>query len=199
MKFVNIVFDLGGVVFARDIRKCTDEFVSFFSFVAKTGTPQFWDEYDRGALSFGEVKREICRFRNCDMETCTRMLDEAIGKQEEIPSTKRLIGDLKQAGYRLYVLSNMSAEFIDFLRRLPVYSLFDGEVVSCEVNVIKPEPQIYEILLSKYALDPSQTLFVDDRPANVEAAAALGIATCLFDNGNPEKSCGELRAMLLSD
>ena len=84
--------------------------------------------------------------------------------------TERLVGDLKAAGYRLYVLSNMSREFIDFLRRFPVYGLFDGEVVSCEEHTVKPEPRIYEILLERYGLTPSETLFIDDREMNIEAA-----------------------------
>ena len=197
MKPKNIVFDLGGVVFARDTSKCSDEFLKFFSFVAKTGTPLFWDEYDRGTLSIEEVKEEICRFRNCDLATCEAMLDEAINKQEEIAATGQLVGELKAAGYRLYVLSNMSREFIDFLRLLPVYRHFDGEVVSCEVGVIKPEPDIYRLLLSRYSLDPSETLFIDDRPANIEGAKALGIDTFLFNNQDPAESCRTLREMLI--
>lgn len=196
MRFKNIVFDLGGVVFARVRTECSAEFQSFFSFVAKTGTPLFWDEYDRGALSFDEVKAEICRFRNCDLATCERMLAEAIGKQREIPATKQLIGELRQAGCHLYVLSNMSREFIDFLRRLPVYENFEGEVVSCEVGVIKPEPGIYRLLLGKYGLDPAETLFIDDRQANLDAATAFGISTFLFDSYNAETSCLKLREEL---
>ena len=91
--------------------------------------------------------------------------------------TERLVGDLKAAGYRLYVLSNMSREFIDFLRRFPVYGLFDGEVVSCEEHTVKPEPRIYEILLERYGLTPSETLFIDDSAANAAAGAALGYRT----------------------
>lgn len=199
MKFRNIVFDLGGVVFSRDRSKCSAEFQTFFSFVAKTGTPLFWDEYDRGALSFAQVKEEICRFRNCDLATCEAMLAEAIGRQEEMLPTKQLIAELKEAGYRLYVLSNMSREFIDFLRRLPVYDNFDGEVVSCEEGTIKPERRIYELLLGRYSLEPSQTLFIDDRQANLDGAAALGIPTFLFDSYDAATSCSALRAMLITE
>ena len=69
-------------------------------------------------------------------------MEQAIALQEAIEPTERLIADLKAAGYRLYVLSNMSREFIDFLRTKPVYRHFDGEVVSCEEHVVKPEPRI---------------------------------------------------------
>ena len=47
----------------------------------------------------------------------------------------------------------MSREFIDFLRRTEIYGCFDGEVVSCEEGVVKPEPRIYEILLDRFGLD----------------------------------------------
>lgn len=197
MNYKNIIFDLGGVVFARDRSKCSEEFQSFFSFVSKVGTPLFWDEYDRGTLSFDEVKAEICRFRQCDLATCEAMIDEAIGRQEEMASTCRLVAELKQAGYKLYVLSNMSREFIDFLRRLPVYKQFDGEVVSCEVGFIKPEREIYEILLSRYGLSAAESLFIDDRQANLDGAKNAGIEGFLFDSRNPEVSCSELRSLLL--
>ena len=80
----------------------------------------------------------------------------------------------------------MSREFIDFLRRTEIYGCFDGEVVSCEEGVVKPEPRIYEILLDRFGLDPAETLFIDDRRSNLEAAAAFGIAT--FHFREPESS-----------
>ena len=91
----------------------------------------------------------------------------------------------------------MSREFIDFLRRFPVYGLFDGEVVSCEERTVKPEPRIYEILLERYGLTPSETLFIDDREMNIEAAAALGIRGFLFDHRDPDAACDALRERLL--
>ncbi len=197
MELRNIVFDLGGVVFARDPRKCSREFIEFFSFVASPQMPLFWEEYDRGSLTFGEVKEQLCAYNGCDDEKCDAYLHTAIDMQEEIPSTKKLIERLKAAGYNLYVLSNMSREFIAFLRRFPVYRNFDGEVVSCEEHTVKPEEQIYRIMLTRYGLDPSQTLFIDDRRANLDAAARLGIGTFHFNHRDPASSCSELEKMLL--
>ncbi len=193
----NIVFDLGGVVFARDPQKCTAEFTDFFSFVGWEEMPHFWSEYDRGTLSMEQVKDALCEYHGCTREVTEHHMATAIGMQEEIAPTAALIADLKRAGYRLYVLSNMSREFIDFLRRKSVYRHFDGEVVSCDEHVIKPERAIYETLLSRYSLVPAETLFIDDRRSNVEAAAGLGIATLHFDRTNPAASCEVLRQMLL--
>lgn len=193
----NIVFDLGGVLFARDKSKCTPELLEFFSFLRAPRMPLFWEEYDRGTSTLDEVTATISRMTGRPVETCSAVLQLAIDLQEPVKPTERLVRDLKAAGYKLYVLSNMSREFIDFLRRFPVYGLFDGEVVSCEEGTVKPEPRIYEILLERYGLDPAETLFIDDRAANIAAAEGLGIAGYLFDHRNPAAACDELRRRLL--
>ena len=193
----NIVFDLGGVLFARDKSKCPPELLEFFSFLRAPRMPLFWEEYDRGTSTLDEVTATISRMTGRSVETCSAVLQLAIDLQEPVKPTERLVRDLKAAGYKLYVLSNMSREFIDFLRRFPVYGLFDGEVVSCEEGVVKPEPEIYRRLLGRYGLDPAQTLFIDDRPANIAAAAALGIRGQLFDHSAPAATCDLLRRRLL--
>lgn len=193
----NIVFDLGGVLFARDKHKCSPEFIDFFRFIRTDPMPDFWVEYDRGTLTLDQVIDALCALHGCTPEVARAYVREAIDRQEPVRATERLVGELKRAGYRLYVLSNMSREFIDFLRRADVYALFDGEVVSCEEGTVKPEPRIYRILLDRYGLDPAQTLFIDDRAANIAAAREAGIDGFLFDPHDPEASCETLRQRLL--
>ena len=193
----NIVFDLGGVLFARDKRKCEPELLEFFGFLRAPQMPSFWEEYDRGTSTLGEVTSTLASMTGRSYEKCAEVLRHAVDLQEPVKPTEQLVRDLKAAGYRLYVLSNMSREFIDFLRRFPVYGLFDGEVVSCEEHTVKPEPRIYEILLERYGLIPSQTLFIDDRAANIETAGRLGIHGFLFDHRDPAAACDELRRRLL--
>ena len=166
----NIVFDLGRVVFAQDPAKSSDHFKQFFSYVSLTPIPQFWTDYDLGVSSFDDVAAALAEYRGVEVEYAAAMIREAIARQETIQPTGALIADLKAAGYKLYVLSNMSREFIDFLREQPVYRHFDGEVISCEEGVAKPEPEIYDLLISRFALEPEDTLFIDDRKENVEAA-----------------------------
>lgn len=193
----NIVFDLGGVLFARDKHKCSPVFIDFFRFIRTDPMPDFWVEYDRGTLTLDQVVDALCALHGCTPEVARAYLREAIDRQEPVRATERLVGELKRAGYRLYVLSNMSREFIDFLRRADVYALFDGEVISCEEGTVKPEPRIYRILLDRYGLDPAQTLFIDDRAANIAAAREAGIDGFLFDPHDPEASCEALRQRLL--
>lgn len=194
----NIVFDLGGVVFMRDPKKCTEDFLRFFSFVRNEVMPHFWNEYDRGTRSFEEVKEDLRQWNNCEMAKVEEYLQLAIDKQEPIEATERLIEELKEAGYKLYVLSNMSKEFIAFLRQVPVYRNFDGEVVSCEEGVCKPEEGIYRLLLDRYALEPHETIFIDDRKENVEAAEKVGIEGFWFNRKDLPGTIQELRAKLLA-
>lgn len=193
----NIVFDLGGVLFARDKHKCSPEFIDFFRFIRTDPMPDFWVEYDRGTLTLDQVIDALCALHGCTPDVARAHVREAIDRQEPVRATERLVGELKRAGYRLYVLSNMSREFIDFLRCADVYALFDGEVVSCEEGTVKPEPRIYRILLDRYGLTPADTLFIDDRAANIAAARAAGIDGFLFDPHDPEASCEALRQRLL--
>jgi HAD superfamily hydrolase (TIGR01509 family) len=196
-KITNIVFDLGGVVFARDPRKFEPEFIKFFSFIMLPEMPKFWEEYDRGMVTYDQVVADLAEYNSCDCELAEKNLRRSILTQEEIPATKALIADLKRAGYKLYVLSNMSLEFIEFLRKQEVYKYFDGEVVSCEEHVVKPNVDIYRRLIMRYGLNPAETLFIDDRKINVESAREEGWCGYDFDARNPEHSCNELRDMLL--
>lgn len=193
----NVIFDLGRVVFAQDPAKSTAEFKQFFSYVSLTPMPQFWTDYDMGVLSFDQVAEKLAAYRGVEPEFAREMITIAIGKQETIRPTEKLIDELKAAGYKLYVLSNMSREFIDFLRKQKVYENFDGDVVSCEVGIVKPMPEIYDLLLKRFDLDPAETIFIDDRKENVDAAAAKGIATFHFDRNDYEGSCERLREILL--
>lgn len=192
----NIVFDLGGVVFMRDPKKCTEDFIRFFSFVRAEQMPWFWNEYDRGTRSLEEVKGDLCELNNCDRKKVDEYLQLAIDKQEVIAPTEALIHDLKAAGYRLYVLSNMSKEYIEFLRKLPVFEYFDEQIVSCEVHLGKPNLKFYQHLLDHCNLNPDETIFIDDRKDNVEAGAELGITPFHFDRRNPERACDELRKVI---
>jgi HAD superfamily hydrolase (TIGR01509 family) len=193
----NIVFDLAGVVFARNEARCPQELMDYFYFInSGEQLPDFWCDYDRGTRSFDNVAQCLAQFRGSDVQTARHMMATAITYQDQVAPTAELIAELKGESYRLFVLSNMSKEYIDFLRKMPVYQYFDGEVISCEVGLNKPEREIYSLLLDKFSLDPLQTMFIDDRKENVVAAAELGIVPFHFDRNNPEQSCNQIRELL---
>lgn len=195
----NIVFDLAGVVVARNEARCPQYIMDYFYFInSGNPMPEFWNDYDRGTRDIDSVAQCLAEFRGSDFNTAKSRMLEAITYQEQVAPTAELIAELKAAGYKLFVLSNMSKEYIDFLREMDVFKYFDGQIISCEVSLIKPEKEIYELLLERYNLEPEQTIFIDDRKQNVEAAAEVGIVPFHFDRVNPEKSCEQLRCILSS-
>jgi len=100
----------------------------------------------------------------------------------------------RQQGGRLAMLSNGVPEIVSRIRAerdLP--QLFDVVVISYEVALAKPEPEIYRLTLNRLGVLPGDTLFVDDRPENVDAAASLGIRTMQFTG---DGSVEELRRLL---
>jgi 2-haloacid dehalogenase len=89
--------------------------------------------------------------------------------------------DLHASGIRTFGLTNWSARtFAIARRRFTFLDEFDGIVVSGEVGVAKPDARIYRALLGRFRLAPAETLFIDDRRANVESAARLGIRGVVF-------------------
>ena len=194
----NIVFDLAGVVVARNQERCPQYIMDYFYFInSGEALPEFWDDYDRGTRDIDSVAQCLAEFRGSEFEKAKSRMLEAVTYQEQVAPTAELIAELKAAGYRLFVLSNMSKDYIEFLREMPVFQHFEGEIVSCEVGLIKPEREIYNLLLDRYNLVPEQTMFIDDRKPNVDAAAEVGINPFHFDRNDPEKSCEQLRCILL--
>ena len=195
----NVVFDLGGVVVAHNAESFKEKLGDFFSFVFGPDSkcvPSFWKDYDMGLLTIDETAAEVAKFRDCTAEIAKEHMLYAIALQEEVEPTVKLIKELKEKGYKLYVLSNMSKEYIEFLRKLPVFEYFDEQIVSCEVHIGKPDRGIYECLLTTCELNPAETIFIDDRYDNVEAAEAVGIAPFHFDRCKPEEACEELRKVI---
>ena len=198
----NIVFDLGGVVVAHNAESFKEKLGEFFSFVFGPDmkcVPSFWCDYDLGLLTIDETAAEVAKFRNCDASTAKSYMLQAIALHEEVVPTVELIKELKAKGYKIYVLSNMSKEYIEYLRKLPVFEYFDAQVVSCEIQLGKPNPKIYEYLLSHCKLSAAETIFIDDRKDNVEVAEQIGIMPFHFDRKNPEKACDELRKVIYNN
>jgi len=97
------------------------------------------------------------------------------------PDTVALIDRLAQRGVALYCLSNMPATTFAYLReRYDLWSVFRGIVISGEINMMKPEREIFEHLLTRYELTARDTIFIDDHEPNIQAAAQLGIKTVWF-------------------
>jgi 2-haloacid dehalogenase len=92
-----------------------------------------------------------------------------------------ILAELKASGTAFYGLTNFSAETYPVaFERFEFLRWFSGIVVSGEVGVIKPDPRIFELLIERFAIDPEDTVYIDDVEANVVSARPFGIHAIHF-------------------
>ncbi len=111
---------------------------------------------------------------------------------------RALVADARSAGYKVAVLTNDMKAFhgqawvdrMTILRELDV--LVDGSVE----HLLKPDPAIYELLVERLGVPAAACLFVDDQPANIAGAQAVGMQTIWFDVLNPDSSYQQVREAL---
>jgi 2-haloacid dehalogenase len=102
---------------------------------------------------------------------------------DALTGTVEILKRLKRHGYPLYGLSNWSAETFPYAQqKFDFFHLFDDIVISGEVGAIKPEPQIFEIMLEKIGRPAFECLFIDDSRANIDQAQRMGFATVHFES-----------------
>ncbi len=101
----------------------------------------------------------------------------------EVAGTADVVRALKEAGYGVYGLTNWSAETFPLIRdTYPIFGEFDGIVVSGEEHLLKPDAAIYRCLMDRYGLQAEESIFIDDNPANVEAAREVGMEALRFES-----------------
>jgi putative hydrolase of the HAD superfamily len=107
------------------------------------------------------------------------------------PAMLAWIPKIKQAGFRLGILSNMGDGVLDYMRpRFPWLAQFDHLTWSCELGVVKPDPAIYLHTVKKLNVSPDRALFIDNLQKNIVGAEAIGLHAALFEN--PEQLQADL-------
>ena len=178
----NIIFDLGGVLvhffphqLIKDLFKDEKDFQH--NFVEVCASPE-WFDMDRGVLTPTQMAQKVAdRFPE---HLVLRFFNEVLDTLTVLPDGLKILHEAKKLGYNVYILSNMSEVGLNKLhedqRFYDLLKLFDGAIFSYQVQEVKPEPKIYQILLNQYALKPEESLFIDDLDVNILAAKNLGIA-----------------------
>jgi 2-haloacid dehalogenase len=200
-RITTVVFDFGGVVVEWEMRAL---FAQFFddppemeSFLTDVLTPAENLRCDLGTPLATVVEELVARHpgHRAPLEAWRDRWIETI--PGEVPGTAGLVSDLRAGGYRIVGLSNFSAETFPWCRaRYPVFELFDDIVISGEVGFAKPSPEIYRVLCARNGIEPPQAVFLDDAPANVAGAHAIGMAAFLFTDANQARA--DLRSVRVS-
>lgn len=185
----NIVFDLGGVlidwnpeyVFLKEFRGDREKMNWFFNTICTSS----WNEKQDAGYSIEKATNE----RAAMFPKHERLIRMYYGEWEQMLGFEhtetveilRRLHDSKE--HSIYSLTNWSNEtFPVALKKFPFLSWFKGILVSGDVGLKKPDPEIYKLLLDRYGLEANTCVFIDDRTENVKAASALGFSGIVFKN-----------------
>lgn len=197
----NIVFDFGGVLvdwnpryFYRNIFKSEEEMEYFLTTVC---TPD-WNTQTDWQLTFAEaIEQLIPQFPQYEREIRLYWDGWLEMLHAEIPESIAFKASLRAEGYRLYGLTNWSAETMPLAEeKFSFMKGMDGVVVSGYERVKKPDERIFRILLDRYNLRPEETVFFDDHIENIIAAREMGIHGILFKDA--EQAERDLKALIES-
>lgn len=185
---MNLVFDFGAVLFTW---KPADILAA--AFPEQAGEPRAadslaravfghpdWHNFDRGTLAPDDVVARTAERLALDATVLAELVAQIGERLQPMADTVALLAQLhsqraQRPALRLYYLSNMPEPYARVLeQRHGFLQWFDGGVFSGDVRITKPDPAIYQLLQTRYALAPEQTVFIDDLHANVNAANALG-------------------------
>jgi 2-haloacid dehalogenase len=181
-----IIFDFGGVLINWDPHELFNKYFSddrqaIDDFLAEINFPT-WNLSQDGGYPFAKAVMELSA-RYPQYAHLIRAYDEEWEQSITgvIPETVDILYKLKKAGYRLYGLTNWSAEkFAIVKHKYEAFKLFEVIVVSGEVKLVKPDPAIFRLLLQKIRRQPEECLLVDDSLQNIETAQKMGFATHHF-------------------
>lgn len=194
-----VVFDYGNVLSLPQAPGTMERLAELAEVNARELEPVLWalrPAWDRGDISgiryYATILEQLGRrvssaileqLVEIDMESWSHLNSETI----------ELVMAVQRAGRKVGILSNMPVEFLQRAReRFPLFHQVDGAVYSCEVRVNKPDRQIYEHCANVLGCSPSQILFFDDLPVNIEGARAVGFQAFLWEGAE------EARRILVS-
>lgn len=182
---LNIVFDLGGVVFNWQpdaiIRSVFEDSETQDLVRVEIFEHSDWVELDRGTITLDQAIDRGAIRTGLPRQDVERLLNEVPRCLTPIEQTIELIRAIRVTNNRLFVLSNMHLASITYLeQKHKIWDMFDGIVISSRIRKVKPEIEIYEHLLTAYRLNAADTIFIDDMIENLAAASSIGIQTIRF-------------------
>ena len=194
-----VIFDLGGVLIDWNprylYRKIFDDVQEMEHFLANICTSDWNEEQDAGRTLAEATQILVDQFPEKAEE-----IKAFYGRWEEmlngpIQGTVEIFRQIKeQDNHRLYALTNWSAEtFPIAIERYEFLQWFEGILVSGVEMLKKPDPKIYQLILNRYEIEPTRSIFIDDNAKNIKAAAEQGIHAIHFQS--PEALALQLKNM----
>jgi putative hydrolase of the HAD superfamily len=192
-----VIFDYGEVLSGPPDPQAHQNLLKIAGVAEEAFEKAYWAhrlDYDADILNGQTYWQTVARDTGVHFtaEQIGRLLEQdAIMWMNLNPAMLAWIPRIKQAGFRLGILSNMGDGVLDYLRpRFPWLAQFDHLTWSCELGVVKPDPAIYLHTVKKLNVSPDRALFIDNLKKNIVGAEAIGLHAALFEN--PEQLQNDL-------
>jgi len=184
----NVIFDIGNVLLQFDREYLISSFCKGEDFdVMWKAIFTEWEKQDDDSIPVEEFKDKVYNSLPEKLKDIgLKILNNWEKFLYETDGIYDLVLKLKEKGYKLYILSNMTTHFIERDYKFRILKLFDGIVYSAPLKIMKPNPEFYLYLLNKYNLTAEESIFIDDRKENLATAARLSIKTFLFNKNTHE-------------
>lgn len=155
-----------------------------------------WVQLDHGTITGEAVIAQVCRRLPQELHPIVREVVTGWWHRPLVPmeGMAELVREVKDKGYGVYLLSNASVDLRRYFHRIPGSECFDGLMVSAEEKKLKPHLDIFHALYERFSLVPEECVFIDDSPANVEAAMCTGMRAIQF-RGDAARLRRELREL----
>ncbi len=191
MGIKGVAFDYGRVISYDQPKDTMEKLAAIAGIDAAALESLVWNnrsEFDRGTVSGKEYYRNLLRTAGVELKDALlqKMLELDVNSWSRVnPDTVKLMEDLKAAGIKIAILSNMPHDFLSMkFNDLDVFTLPDVFVFSCNTGWIKPEKEIYDILIEECALEADELVFFDDIQKNIDGALASGIRAFLWTDAD---------------
>lgn len=151
-----------------------------------------YDPFMKGEIDFTQFCKNLCLHCKIDYRPeIEKFIDDAMhrGVGEFFDETLKIIEELKQKNVKVCLLSNALPNLGDTANNLTDK---DKIFVSYELNLLKPNIEIYKTVLHKLNAQPEEAIFIDDKIENVEAAKSIGIHGVVFDRKTIEKEINKI-------
>ena len=190
----NFIFDMGGVLpksTMREYMKSVSDSEAEFTLYQEMTKSNTWIEMDRG-LDIEQACQIFCeQYQHKQDEKIRKFVDNFRQINDPNPEMEQLILELKNQGYKLYLMSNVSFLYKKFFPYIKSISYMDGIWVSCERGLIKPARRAFEDMFSMFNLKPQECFFIDDTEKNILAGRSCGMDGLVY-RGN----VAELRSVI---
>lgn len=186
----NIISDIGNVLFEFDTEGFIDKNIesedkdNFSNLIFGSDN---WQLMDKGDLSFEGARNYFVSVFPKYKNILNKLFDSSLTLCLNMNHNNiNILKEYKEKGYNIYYLSNMSIETFECISKKTDFfeKTCIGGVVSAYEKMIKPNDEIYELLLNRFNLKVEECLFIDDNLNNVNTAIRLGINSCQLKNMN---------------